>query len=284
MNTIDPELEALYRQASKSEAPTRADREAVRAALGVAGVALATSTATVAAGAVTTMPLVTAGKVATWLSLGAILGTTSSVLVVVGTGQMTPSRASSVRASASVQARASRPPVPRQRREGATSAHKELVASPQSEAVPPLLDDATAPTVKAIPASAGSTNVSMREPSAAPAARPSMADVTPPSLAGASLSLAVPLLSSAPSLSAESRALELVQQALARGDSRHALALLTQQDSAFASGRLSEERAAARVLAWCALGQQGELERARARFVTNFPDSPLTKRVLNCGR
>jgi hypothetical protein len=111
-----------------------------------------------------------------------------------------------------------------------------------------------------------------------------MADVTPPSLAGASLSLAVPLLSSAPSLSAESRALELVQQALARGDSRHALALLTQQDSAFASGRLSEERAAARVLAWCALGQQGELERARARFVTNFPDSPLTKRVLNCGR
>jgi hypothetical protein len=314
MNSIDPELEALYRQASKSEASTRADREAVRAALGVAGVALATSTATVAAGATVTagavsgaataVPLVTAGKVATWLSLGAILGTTSSVLVVVGARQLTPSSASSVRTSASVQM-ASRPPAPRQRREGAALAYDTFVESPRGEAVAPRPDEIAAPRMNAVVGGAERTSA-LREPPTAIAVRPSMAGETTPSSAMPSVSSAMPSVSSAmpsvssampsvssampsvssaaPSLIAESRALELVQGALARGESKQALALLAEQDSAFASGSLGEERAAARVLAWCALGRQGEVERARARFVTNFPDSPLTKRVLNCGR
>jgi hypothetical protein len=300
MNSIDPELEALYRQASKSEASTRADREAVRAALGVAGVALATSTATVAAGATVTagavsgaataVPLVTAGKVATWLSLGAILGTTSSVLVVVGARQLTPSSASSVRTSASVQM-ASRPPAPRQRREGAAPAYDTFVESPRGEAVAPRPDEIAAPRMNAVVGGAERTSA-LREPPTAIAVRPSMAGETTPSSAMPSVSSVMPSVSSAmpsvssaaPSLIAESRALELVQGALARGESKQALALLAEQDSAFASGSLGEERAAARVLAWCALGRQGEVERARARFVTNFPDSPLTKRVLNCGR
>jgi hypothetical protein len=295
MNSIDPELEALYRQASKSEASTRADREAVRAALAVAGVALATSTATVAAGAVSgaaaAVPLVTAGKVVTWLSLGALLGTTSSVLVVVGARQLTPSSASSVRTSASVQM-ASRPPAPRQRREGAAPAYDTLVESPRGEAVAPRSDEIAAPRMNAVAGGAERTSAALREPPTAIAVRPSMAGETTPSSAMPSVSSAMPSVSSvmpsvssvAPSLTAESRALELVQGALARGESKQALALLAEQDSAFASGRLGEERAAARVLAWCALGRQGEVERARARFVTNFPDSPLTKRVLNCGR
>jgi hypothetical protein len=201
----------------------------------------------------------------------------------VGARQLTPSSASSVRTSASVQM-ASRPPAPRQRREGAAPAYDTFVESPRGEAVAPRPDEIAAPRMNAVVGGAERTSA-LREPPTAIAVRPSMAGETTPSSAMPSVSSVMPSVSSAaPSLIAESRALELVQGALARGESKQALALLAEQDSAFASGSLGEERAAARVLAWCALGRQGEVERARARFVTNFPDSPLTKRVLNCGR
>jgi len=90
---------------------------------------------------------------------------------------------------------------------------------------------------------------------------------------------------SEPSLAEESRALELVQGALGRNDAAVALELLGSQDVAFASGRLAQERAAARVFALCALGRATELERARGRFLARYPGSPLSKRVLaSCPR
>jgi len=55
--------------------------------------------------------------------------------------------------------------------------------------------------------------------------------------------------------------------------------LLDAQEHDYRAGSLGQERAAARVLALCGAGRTSEAVAARARFVNNYPGSPLIRRI-----
>ncbi|HEY4158072.1 MAG TPA: hypothetical protein VGM29_08240, partial [Polyangiaceae bacterium] len=88
-----------------------------------------------------------------------------------------------------------------------------------------------------------------------------------------------PASSSASALTEEARALANVQRALREGNGNQALALLDAQDSKFHAGELGPERAAARIVALCAVGRVAEARSAGARFLAASPHSPLAARV-----
>jgi hypothetical protein len=83
----------------------------------------------------------------------------------------------------------------------------------------------------------------------------------------------------AASLAEETRLLEAAQRELARNQGGAALALLDEHAAKFPRGALSEERAAARILALCHLGRTGEARRAAEAFVSAAPQSPLVPRL-----
>ncbi|HEY2408626.1 MAG TPA: hypothetical protein VGI10_21620 [Polyangiaceae bacterium] len=88
-----------------------------------------------------------------------------------------------------------------------------------------------------------------------------------------------PASSSASALTEEARALANVQRALREGNGNQALALLDAQDVKFHAGELGPERAAARIVALCAVGRVAEARSAGARFLAASPHSPLAARV-----
>jgi hypothetical protein len=77
----------------------------------------------------------------------------------------------------------------------------------------------------------------------------------------------------------ETRMLRAAQQALRSGDAAGALSLLEQQDHAFQSGQLQEERSAARVLALCQMGRLTEARSEALRFERRWPTSALLAKV-----
>ncbi len=83
----------------------------------------------------------------------------------------------------------------------------------------------------------------------------------------------------ATSLAEETRLLEAAQRELARNQGAAALALLDEHVAKFPRGALSEERAAARILALCHLGRTAEAQRAAEAFVALAPQSPLVPRL-----
>jgi len=86
-------------------------------------------------------------------------------------------------------------------------------------------------------------------------------------------------------LAEETVALAAVQDALSQQDAVRALALIDQQKRQYASGQLTEERAAAEVIALCSAGRSAEADTARGHFTANYPNSPLTKRVtIGCSQ
>jgi outer membrane protein assembly factor BamD (BamD/ComL family) len=91
--------------------------------------------------------------------------------------------------------------------------------------------------------------------------------------------ISAPAAAAAPSLVEESRGLAAVQTALGTRDFNRALALLDAQEHDYRAGSLGQERAAARVLALCGAGRTSEAVAARARFVNNYPGSPLIRRI-----
>ena len=80
-------------------------------------------------------------------------------------------------------------------------------------------------------------------------------------------------------LRAETEALRLAQQALRDNMPQQALQLLDEQDLRFREGLLSQERAAARVLALCQAGRVGEARAQSLRFERLWPRSPLLGRI-----
>jgi hypothetical protein len=80
-------------------------------------------------------------------------------------------------------------------------------------------------------------------------------------------------------LAAETAALRTAQQAMRSGRPAEALALLDRQDALYPAGALAQERAAARVLALCELGQVGAGRAAAQAFEQRWPRSPLLGRV-----
>jgi hypothetical protein len=252
MTNIDDELGALYRAARAQEAPSRADRDAVRRALTSALVVTATAAsahaAASSAAATHAVQALTVGKVATFLCIGAALGGVTSSAAWVLTASPEPTR-SVVSVSTSAAARVA----PRR--------SDPNPSAPRSVTQPAVLEEEPARELQA-PISTSSAATRGRALSAEPAPAPA------PS-----------------SLAAESEGLLAVQRALAQGDAPRALQLLGQQDAQFQGGALSEERAVARVLAWCAAGRPEQARVARARFFSTYPRSPHAQRVQNsCAR
>jgi hypothetical protein len=86
-------------------------------------------------------------------------------------------------------------------------------------------------------------------------------------------------------LEAEARKLAEVQRALRDRRPHEALRLLNEQDRAFPSGALGEERAAARVFALCEAGEDAQARALAAQFLLAHPSSPFAERVqATCSR
>ena len=235
MNKAYSDLNALYRQAQRQEAPSRADRRAVRAALLSAGTASVAVQATAATGKlIAAIPgatkLFTLTQIVGLASLGVALGTSTAV---IGT------------------AFKSKPAVTVTSKPAASSVH--AIPAPRAQS-----QTSSEPT---------------REPDAVPTSSPR---VSAHALPAPSQSQPV---SAASSLIEESRGLAEVQSALGAGEDDRALQLLVAQDRTFANGSLGQERAAARVIALCAAGRIAEGQVAKSRFLSQYPQSPLVKRV-----
>jgi hypothetical protein len=95
---------------------------------------------------------------------------------------------------------------------------------------------------------------------------------------------AVPHAADPDQLLAETTGLRELQRALRSGDAHGALALLDREDQQHRAGVLQEERAAARVLALCQLGEVALAHAEAARFERRWPRSALLARVRSACR
>jgi hypothetical protein len=75
------------------------------------------------------------------------------------------------------------------------------------------------------------------------------------------------------------RLLERAQRALEGGDARFALSLLDELDGRSPGPLLAQERQIARVLSWCALGEQARARSAAASLLGQSPPSIYAGRL-----
>jgi len=280
------DLRSLYRAAAREEQPTRADRRVVRAAMvraGAAAIALHSSTA--------------AGKLIGLIAGGAKLLTIGQVVVYAGLGVGMGAGLAAVGAAVSsktpVAVSAADAPVLVRPATARFNAHSAMPAASVAETSELAESVANEPIADSKPVS---HQVTTRDRSAAlpggalAVERTASAQrtTTPvaPALANAAAApgvlvapIPVPVATAAPSLVAESRGLAAVQTALNTHDFSRALALLDAQERDYRAGSLGQERAAARVLALCGAGRTSAATVARARFVNNYPGSPLIRRI-----
>ena len=240
MKPVDAELSALFSAARAVEDPSAEEKAAVRAAVSAALAASVGATL----GAAAAQPLVPAAKA---LSLVKVMGwvATGAAVGVATSGvtwvaQSVLSDEPRVAATVTASAMSARPaPVLHVKEEAAP------LAPPSAELALTAAPLAPAPVTP--PRSNAANSANSWRPSA--------------------------------SLEAEARGLSAIQAALSRGDGRTALQLLGEQEREFPRGALDQERAAARVLAWCAAGQVEQAALARGRFLAAYPSSPWAKRV-----
>jgi hypothetical protein len=137
------------------------------------------------------------------------------------------------------------------------------VRAPATEPEPePAAPTPAAPAVDEAAAKPAARTVKLKKPAAA---GPSTRQLT---IAPASARLAQ-----------ETELLRATNAALNAGQADHALRLLARYDRHFPDGLLREERAASEVLALCLAGKPSEATRQRARFLREYPRSPLNVRV-----
>lgn len=82
-----------------------------------------------------------------------------------------------------------------------------------------------------------------------------------------------------PTIDGETLLLNEAQAANLAGDSRRALTLLDEYSRRFPSGRLTDVKTVARLVALCTLGQVSLVRREAARFEARHPNSPFAERV-----
>jgi hypothetical protein len=117
---------------------------------------------------------------------------------------------------------------------------------------------------------------------APPPATPAPLAATPAPLAAAPRPDVVP--ETRPDVAGEVALLARAQKALADGDFRRCLRLLDRHAAAFPRGMLTEERAAARIIALCGLGRVETARDELGAFLSRAPASPLAERVKHaCG-
>jgi hypothetical protein len=258
-------LRALYQAARPDEEPTRTDLRAVRTAMMSAGIAAATFHASAAAGKLLAlvpggMKLFTLGQVVTYAAVGMAIG--GGIAVVGVTAQRTMTTQTAVSAAPPVQS----PPAKHETWLAPTPQASETEKTPQAE-LPPQENAAAPPSVAPARGS--------REPRSVPNATLPQVETPLPAPSPTEERTNAPR---APSLVSESRGLAEVQVALSAGNVGYALQLLDQQEKAFPSGSLAQERAAARVIALCAV-HRADAELAKQRFMAAYPGSPLVRRV-----
>ena len=254
-------LQALYEAARPKEEPSRADERAVRTAMMSAGIAAVTFHASSAAGKLLALApggakLFTLGQLVTSAAIGVAIGggvVVAGIAVQRGTASITAG-ASSVH------------PAPVTRHETVTPISQtwQPEATLQAE-LPPQPSVAKSPTA--------ARARSIQEPRTAPIASvESTESPAPPAQEGAAEPRAQSLMD-------ESRGLAEVQFALGSGNVSRALQLLDQQDVVFRGGSLTQERAAARVIALCT-AHRTDATNAKERFMAAYPGSPLVRRVI----
>ena len=156
-----------------------------------------------------------------------------------------------------------------------TSPDRSVPAEPPAPAESPAAAEPPAPAES--PATSPS-------PEAAPSAGLVPPSTTLPSPASPSSSKPAPRTSPSHAteidgLADETELLRAAQSALARGEAKHALALLDAGKRRFGTGILGEEREALHVLALCELGRRGKARAEADAFAAAHPSSPLLSRV-----
>jgi hypothetical protein len=257
MIELSDEARTLIRRVGSADGPSRVDRARVKrrivATLAGAGAALG-SGGTIAAGApagalaTAAVSKLTVGSVAMWLALGAGLGAAVSAPALVSAYRETAPAAHPAPVRPAVAVTSARP----------TQEARPMGESPHSDA--PEMAPAT-----------GASEPASGRPKPSGRMIPETSQAETPH--GAS------------SLAEETRLLEAAQRELARKNTSAALVLLDEHATRFPAGALSEERAAARVLALCDLGRSAEAKRAAEVFVRASPRSPLVPRLQgSCAR
>ncbi len=120
-----------------------------------------------------------------------------------------------------------------------------------------------------------------RSAPALPVAAPPSAPLTaPPSVLAPAPSSPVAAASAESPLEIEARLLGRVERALRDSNPRFALGLLGELDREVPGGQLGEEREAARVMAYCALGTSSAAQRA-SDFMSRHPNSAYAVRIAD---
>lgn len=272
MNDSYEMCRVLYRAARSAESSSEGDRRAVRKALAAAVAAGVTATTAgisgaavagtgIGGGAASASPVaglgvlhaLVGGKVLSSLIIGAALGSALSTTVFVVAPAL---RSSAVGAS---------PSAPSMELARPHHAPPSTPESPVWSTSPPL----------AVAVSAGETPAAVASVPTAAAQPRVLTRVKGPTLA-AQPGLDLP---SGDGLAEEAQGLTEVHHALGRRDANLAWSLLQEQNRRFPLGQLGEERAAAKVMALCALGRYSEADIAQVEFARSYPNSPLAKRV-----
>jgi hypothetical protein len=276
MSQLTRRARDLIETVGDADGPTSAQKSRVRSAL------LARVGATAAAGSVVAVAVVKANSVvaATVAPEAAAAGATAGITATVASSSLALVVAKGLAVLAFVGAAGyvalSRPEAP-------PAAIHALAPQPK-RADPPVAP--TPPVVAQVPAA----HAAPAPPAVAPAAPPRVdpaprpASPAPPVAAEEPKAAAPTTPAPAPSLDQETADLASVLAALHDGRPEQALAMLDQQDSAFSSGMLAEERAATRIDALCALHRMDEARAAAALFLRDHPRSLNAARVkTSCG-
>ena len=282
---LNPLARAFLDSVQHADDPSRADFERVRgkvktrlaagiaagiAALTTSRAAAATATTKVAAATAAATSVAPAATIATAGTGAAIAGKIVAVVAVVaavggGTSAVVhyAHRAATTQpapAAASITAPVAVRPAP----------------VPRPQPVPPAAN--VAPDVRAAPDTAAAPVV----PSPARADVP-RAPSSPAAAPGAPAAAATGVVTTS-SLDAEIALIRDARAALRGGDAARSLALLDEHDRRFPGGALSEDCAAERIYALCALGNADAARAAAARFLADHPYSPHAASVrTSCG-
>lgn len=255
---LNPMARAFLESVQDADDPTRADYDRVHGKVKVrlaAGIAAGVAALTTSRAAATvTAKAATATAVATGVAAPSAAIATGKIAAVIAVVAAVGGGTTAVVHYANRTAPTA--PVPT-----AITAPAVTHASPPP-AVPRSPLATASPEAKAAPVAPSSTPADVPR---APA---------PPSVPSAPAIPSAPPVATAASLDAEIALVRDARAALRGGDAARALALLEEHDRRFPGGALTEDCAAERVYALCAMGQVDAARGAAARFLADHPYSP----------
>jgi hypothetical protein len=300
---------AFLRSVDNDDEPTIADYDRVRAgvkaqlaasvAAGVAALVtakaaaateVAVATTTAAATGVSAAGVAATGAAATTGGL-ATISAAPTAIAVGGAGTALMTKIVAVVLVAGAVAGGATAIVRRERPESAErpgtsaavpSAHSPATAEPARPIPAPRINLAPAPEPRT--ASSPSSAQAPQEPRQSAALAATQLAVQPLPAPASPAAPSVTTMAAPSSLDSEIALLRDAHAALRGGDAPHALALLDAHDHLYPMGALSEDTAAERIYALCALGRVAEARELAERFIAAHPASPHASAVrASCG-